>query len=403
MKKILIAAAALVLSISAVAQTADNKEEKKDGFQFTTVKELPITSVKNQASSGTCWCFSAISFVESEIIRQGNATKDDIDLSEMFVVSNAYADKAIRYIRTDGHINYAQGSSSSDVFYVLKEHGIVPNEVMPGLNYGSEKHSHGELSAGLKGYLNAILASSGKKPLSTAWHNGLKGILAAYFGPVPETFTYKGKEYTPKSYLESLKFNPDDYVDFTSWTHLSYYEKHPVEVADNWRWSEAYNVPLEDLMAIMNNSIENGYTFIWASDVSEKGFTRNGIAVCPDPEFVKKAKEAGSDEAKWLGVKPGSTKFEVNGPVKEIEVTPELRQKGYDEKTTTDDHGMHCYGIAKDQNGTKYYLIKNSWGTDSKYKGTWYVSETFVKYKTMDITVHKNAIPKEIKKKLGIK
>ncbi len=405
MKKTLIIAAALSLSLSAMAQTADKPSEKvdKDGFQFTTVKELPVTSVKNQANSGTCWCFSAISFIESEIIRQGNAAKDDIDLSEMFVVSNAYADKAVKYMRLDGHLNYAQGSSSSDVFCVLKEHGIVPDEVMPGLNYGSDKHSHSEMAAGLKGYLNGILGNASKKPLSTAWLSGLKGILAAYLGPVPETFTYKGKEYTPKSYFESLKFNPDDYVDFTSWTHLSYYEKHPVEVADNWRWSEAYNVPLDDLMAIMDNSIENGYTFIWAADVSEKGFTRNGIAIAPDPDFVKKAREAGSDEARWLGVKPGSLKFEVNGPVKEIEVTPELRQKGYEEKTTTDDHGMHAYGIAKDQNGTKYYLIKNSWGDNNKYKGTWYISETFIKYKTMDITVHKDAIPKEIKKKLGIR
>lgn len=402
MKKTLIIAAALSLCIGATAQTADKAKEKEDGFKFTTIKELPVTSVKNQASSGTCWCFSAISFIESEIIRQGNATTD-LDLSEMFVVSNAYADKAVKYIRVDGHLNYAQGSSSSDVFYVLKEHGIVPDAVMPGLNYGSETHSHSEISAGLRGYMNGILASSGKKPLSTAWLNGLKGILAAYFGPVPETFEYEGRQYTPKSYLESLKFNPDDYVDFTSWTHLPYYKEHPVEVADNWRWSSAYNVPLDDLMAIMDNAIDKGYTFVWASDVSEKGFTRNGIAVAPDPEFVAKAKEAGSDEAKWLGIAPGSSKYTINGPVKEIDVTPELRQKGYDEKTTTDDHGMHCYGIAKDQNGTKYYIIKNSWGTKSKYKGIWYVSEAYVKYKTMDITVHKDAIPKEIKKKLGIK
>lgn len=404
MKKTLVIAAALTMCLSLQAQEESKEKESKEGFQFTTIKELPVTSVKDQASSGTCWCFSAISFIESEIIRQGNATKDDIDLSEMFVVSNAYADKAVKYIRLDGHLNYNQGSSTSDVFCVLREHGIVPNEVMPGLNYGSERHSHGELVAGLKGYLSGVLGISEKgRALSTAWHDGLKGILAAYLGPVPEKFTYKGKEYTPKSYYESLKINPDDYVDFTSWTHLSYYEKHPVEVADNWRWSEAYNVPLDDLIAIMDNSINNGYTFIWASDVSEKSFTRNGIAIAPDPEVVKKASEPGSDEAKWLGIKPGMGKFQINGPVKEIEVTPELRQKGYDEKTTTDDHGMHCYGLAKDQNGSKYYIIKNSWGTKNKYKGTWYVSETFVKYKTMDITVHRDAIPKDIKKKLGIK
>lgn len=399
MKKILSLAAALVC-VAAVAQPAgpvpgEKHEKPEDGFKFETVKALPITPVKNQASSGTCWCFSTISFIESELIRQGYADKD-IDLSEMFVVSNAYADKAVKYIRLDGHLNYSQGSSFGDVLYVLKDHGIVPNEVMPGLNYGTASHQHSELEAGLKGYVNAIVKVPNRK-LSKAWLNGLKGILAAYLGEVPETFTYKGKEYTPKSFLASLPFNPDDYVGFTSWTHLSYYEEHPVEVADNWRWEQAYNIPLEDVTRIIDYALENGYTVAWASDCSEVGFTRDGVAVVPDFEAVA---AAGSDQARWVGSLPNGRKT-ITGPVKELEITPELRQEGYEEKTTTDDHGMHIFGIAKDAQGNKYYMVKNSWGETGKYKGIWYASEAWVKYKTMDIMVHKDAIPKDIRKKIG--
>ncbi|MBQ0025279.1 MAG: aminopeptidase [Bacteroidales bacterium] len=399
MKRCFIIAAALTICVSAMAQDVEKAEIKapEDGFKFEVVKQNPITPVKNQASSGTCWCFSTLSFIESELIRQGCADPD-LDLSEMFVVSNAYADKAVKYIRVDGHLNYSQGSSFGDVFHVLKDHGIVPDEIMTGLNYGTTKHAHYEMEAGLKGYMDGILKNP-NRTLSTAWLSGLKGILAAYLGPVPETFTYKGKEYTPKSYLESLPFNADDYVDFTSWTHLSYYEKHPVEVADNWRWEQAYNIPLDDMMRIIDNAIEKGYTVAWASDVSETGFTRDGIGIVPDMEAVN---AAGSDQAHWVGTLPNGRKT-FNGPVKEIEITPELRQKGYEEKSTTDDHGMHLYGIAKDANGTKYYIVKNSWGLTGKYSGIWYVSESYVKYKTMDFTVHKDAVPKDIRKKLGIK
>ena len=399
---LLIAAAAFALTASASAQPAGPKQDEGEKFEFTTVKELPITSIKNQASSGTCWCFSALSFIESEMIRQG--CKDpDLNLSQMFVVSNAYADKAVKYIRTDGHINYSQGSSFGDVFYVLRDHGIVPNEIMPGLNYGTDRHSHSEMEAGLKGYMDGILKSSNRK-LTTGWKGGVKGILAAYLGAVPEKFTYKGVEYTPQSYLASLPFNPSDYVDFTSWTHLSYYEKHPVEVADNWRWEQAYNVPMDEMMKIIDNAIENGYTVAWASDVSETGFTRDGIGIVPDMDAIKKMAEgAGSDQAHWVGAPAAGGRPTFNAPVPELEITPELRQEGYENKTTTDDHGMHIFGIAKDQKGTKYYMVKNSWGETGKYKGIWYVSETFVKYKTMDFMVHKDAIPKDIKKKLGIK
>ena len=392
MKRLVLLAAVAMVSFSIAAQEAE------DGFKFKTIKELPVTSVKNQASSGTCWCFSAISFLESEMIRQG-CKDENLDLSEMFVVSNAYADKAVKYIRVDGNLNYDQGSSAQDVLFVLKEHGIVPDEVMPGLNYGTTKHAHSELVAGLKGFLGAILKNPNRK-LSTAWKSALKGILAAYFGPVPEEFTYKGKKYTPKSYLESLPINLDDYVDLTSWTHISYYEKHPVEVADNWRWGSAYNLPLDEFMQVIYNAIENGYTVAWGSDVSETGFTRDGVALAVDMEALS---APGSDQARWVGAPDARGRRAFNGPVKEIEVTPELRQQAYDEKSTTDDHGMHIYGIAEDVAGNKYFMVKNSWGETGKYKGFWYASETFVKYKTLDIMVHKDAIPKDIKKKLGIK
>jgi len=403
MKKLLTFAAAASLMLTATAQPGEKpvSTDPGEGFKFETVKALPVTSVKDQASSGTCWCFSTISFLESECIRLGH--KDpDLELSRMFVVSNAFADKAIKYIRVDGKLNYADGSSFGDVLITMKNHGIVPNEFMKGLNYGTERHKHGELVAGLKGYLDGILKNPNRQ-LTTAWFNGLKGILAAYLGPVPEKFTYKGKEYTPKTYLESLSINLDDYVDLVSWTHLPYYEEHPVEVEDNWRWESAYNLPLDEFMQIFDYAIENGYTIAWASDVSEVGFTRDGIAVVPDMDAIKKASEEGSDMANWVGPATPTGRAKINGPVPELKVTAEMRQEGYDNKTTTDDHGMHIYGIAKDQNGTKYYMVKNSWGETGKYKGFWYVSETFVKYKTMDITVHKDAIPKEIKKKLGIK
>ena len=407
MKKLIILAAALI-SIAAMAQPPmgpmpPKPGEKGEGFQFTVVKELPITSVKNQASSGTCWCFSSLSFMESEAIRINKLKEADYpDLSEMFVVSHAYADKAKKYVRVDGALNFAQGSSFGDLIYVLRDYGIVPNEVMPGLNYGTDRHMHGELAAGLKGYMDAILKNPNRK-LSTAWHSAVEGILAAYLGPIPEKFTYKGKEYTPMSYFKSLNINLDDYVDFTSWTHLSYYEKHPVEVADNWRWEQAYNVPMEDMMAIIDYAIENGYTVAWASDVSEQGFSRDGIGIVPDMDAIQKqAEQAGSDQQRWVGAAPGQQRPTFNKPVPELNITPELRQEGYENKTTTDDHGMHLYGIAKDQNGTKYYMIKNSWGETGKYKGLWYVSEAYVKYKTMDFMVHKDAIPKEIRKKLGL-
>ena len=398
MKKLFVILGCLTLA-STVALNAQRPEPIEKDLTFTVVKELPITSVKNQASSGTCWCYSTLSFLESEILRMGG---DSLDLAEMFVVSKAYADKAEKYIRLDGKLNFAQGSSSEDVFHVWEDYGIVPQEVMEGLNYGEKLNRHSELCDGMKGYLDAVVKNPNKK-LSTAWRRALQGILDAYLGPCPEEFTFKGKKYTPKSFAASLGIKPEDYVSITSFTHHPFYTQFAIEVEDNWRWDLSYNIPIDEMMEIMYNAIDKGYTVAWGTDVSEAGFTRNGLAINPD---LKAVEEAGSDQQRWVGVDPAEkmkqlAKMRDDAP--EMTVTQEMRQEGYDNKTTTDDHGMHIYGIAKDQNGNKYFMVKNSWGETGKYKGIWYASDSFVRYKTLNIMVHKNAIPKEIRKKMGIK
>ena len=380
---------------AALAMTAMSSFAQAE-YEFTTVKENPVTSIKNQYRSGTCWCFSALSFIESEVLRTKGQT---VDLSEMFVVGKSYHDRAIKYVRLDGNLRFSAGSSFGDVFHVMNDYGIVPQEAMPGFNYGTELPVHGELDAALLGYVEAI-AKNPNRQLSTAWVKGFDGIVAAYFGEYPETFTVDGVEYTPKSYCEHIGFNMNDYVNLTSFTHHPFYQPFVIEVCDNWRWDSAYNLPIDELMDVMYNAIDKGYTIAWGSDVSEKGFTRNGIAVAP----VDKTKvTTGSDQEKWVGKSAEQTEEAKADLPEEMSITQEMRQDGYDRKTTTDDHGMHIYGLAKDQNGTNYFIVKNSWGEAGKYKGIWYASDAFVRYKTLNIVVHKDALPKDIKKKLGIK
>ena len=392
-KTISIAIAASLITLTAAAQ----EKPKTPEYEFTTVKENPITSIKNQYRSGTCWCFSALSFVESEILR----TKGyELDLSEMFVVGKSYRDRAVKYVRLDGHLNFAAGSSFGDVLHVINDYGIVPQDAMPGFNYGTTLPEHNELDAVLKGYVDAVKKNPNKK-LSTAWLRGFDDIVEEYLGEYPATFTVDGVEYTPESFREHIGFNYDDYVNITSFTHHPFYEPFIIEVCDNWRWDSAYNLPMDEMMEVMYNAIDNGYTIAWGSDVSEKGFTRDGLAVMPVEE--KKA-VAGSDQERWVGKSADAPKEEVKAELpQEMVITQEMRQEGYDRKTTTDDHGMHIYGLAKDQNGTNYFMVKNSWGETGKYKGTWYASDTFVRYKTLNIVVHKDALPKHIAKKLGIK
>lgn len=394
---LLLSSACLLITTGAFAQKKKAKEQKEpEGYKFETILENPVTSIKNQSSSGTCWVFSSLSFFESEILKAGY--KQNLDLSEMFIVSHAYADKADKFVRLHGALNFGGGSSFGDALTVMKQYGMVPNCEMTGLNYGEEKHIHGELDALTDAYVNTIVKNPNRR-LSKAWKKGFQGILDAYLGVIPEKFTFDGKEYTPKTYMNSLGINLDDYVDLTSFTHHPFYEKMIVEVPDNWRWEEAYNVPIDDMISIFDNALKNGYTIAWASDVSEKGFTRDGIGIIPDEEKI--AKEAGSDQAKWIGKNaPDEKKVATPGPEKVI--TQEMRQEEFDNYKTTDDHGMHIYGIAKDQNGTKYYIVKNSWGEAGEYKGIWYVSEAFVRFKTTDFMVNKNAIPQEIRVKLGL-
>ena len=392
MRSIISAAACALIAVSAAAQAPKAPE-----YEFTVVKENPVTSIKNQYRSGTCWCHSALSFIESEILRTKG---QEVDLSEMFVVGKSYRDRAVKYVRLDGHLNFAAGSSFGDVLHVIEDYGIVPEEQMRGKNYGTEMPEHNELDAVLKGYVTAV-ASNPNKKLTIAWLNGFDGVVAAYLGEYPETFTVDGKEYTPRQYRDALGINVSDYVNLTSFSHHPFYSQFVIEVPDNWRWDTAYNLPIDDLMSVLYNAIEKGYTFAWGSDVSEKGFTRNGLATMP---VDKKKAAAGSDQEKWVGKSNEENKEEAKPELpEEIVATQEMRQDAYDRKTSTDDHGMHVFGLAQDQNGTKYFMVKNSWGETGKYKGIWYASDAFVRYKTMNVVVHKDALPKDIKKKLGIK
>lgn len=395
MNKLIVASLLLACTLTNVS-AQDNEE-----YVFTPVKELKITPVKNQNRTGTCWCFSTLGFLESELLRQG---KGEYDLSEMFIVNHSYKDKADKYVRLHGKLNFGQGGSFEDVIYAWKHYGIVPESVMKGLEYGEDMHVHNELSELTESYLKTIIKNPNGK-LSPVWREGYDGIVDSYLGKLPETFTYNGKEYTPVSFAKELGLNMDDYVSLTSYTHHPFYTTFPIEVEDNWRWADSYNLPLDEFMEVMDNAINTGYTIAWGSDVSEKGFTRNGVAVVPD---VQSMETSGSDQDRWIGLSKKEKDDEIKKMIekpgcKELTITQEMRQKDYDNYQTTDDHGMQIYGIAKDQTGKKFYMVKNSWGTDNKYKGTWYASEPFVAYKTMNIVVHKDALPKAIKAKLGIK
>lgn len=372
------------------------------GFKFTDVKVLrQSTPVKDQNKSGTCWCFSTNSFLEDEILRKGG---EEVHLSEMFTVRKCYEDKADKYIRMDGKINFAQGGSALDPLYVWRLYGAMPDEAYTGLEYGEEKHSHYEMADGLSGYLDGVLRNS-KKGLTTAWKKAFGSILDSYLGELPEKFTYNGRTYTPQEFAASLPINPDDYVSLTSWTHHPFYSTFPIEVADNWIWASSYNLPLDEFKAVCDNAVENGFPVAWSADVSEPGFKwSEGYAVLPAGKDVKDMTDA--EVARWTKLSDKdreAEKNEVKGPGKEKEVTQESRQEDFDAHRTTDDHGMEIVGYATDQNGTRYYKVKNSWDTNQVYDGYFYVSEPYFKAKTIAILVHKDALPKAIAKKLNIR
>lgn len=393
MKNIVLIATLGLLSLNTVAQ----EPKKEEGFVFSTVKENPITSIKNQNRSSTCWSFSSLAFLESELLRQG---KGEYDLSEMFVVHHTMADRAERYVRLHGDNSFSPGGSFYDVVYCMNNYGLVPQEAMNGIMYGDTLPVHNELDAVAEAYVNAIAKGKLTK-LTPVWINGLNAIYDTYLGKCPEKFSYKGKEYTPLTFAKSLGLNADDYVSLTSYTHHPFYKKFAIEIQDNWRNAESWNLPIDEFMTVIENAVNNGYTVAWGSDVSEDGFTRDGIAVVPQ---MNRTDLTGSDMARWTGLTMADKRKELTSkPMPEMDITQEMRQKAFNNWETTDDHGMLIYGMAKDQNGKEYYMVKNSWGTNNKYKGTWYASKAFVKYKTMNILVHKDALPKEIAKKLGFK
>ena len=397
MKKFFTLALLAVFALNANAE--EKKDENKNKPVFTTIKANPITSVKDQNRSGTCWAYSTLSFFEAEILK---ATGKTYDLCESFVANKDYMDRAVQVVRLHGDCQFAQGGSAYDVYYALKNYGICPEDAMPfpGSLYGDSLNNFNEFFGQLEPYVAGIARSKANK-ISSQWKVGLQGILDAYLGKCPESFTYQGKKYTPKSFAASLGLNWDNYVSVTSYSHKPYYTQYAVEVQDNWRNPLSWNLPMEDMARIIENAIMNGYTVAWGGDVSEPGFTRKGLAYFYDTKKMESL--SGSDMARWLKMSPAKRTNLVDSlgcTVPELEPTAEQRQQRFDNWELTDDHGMLIYGIAKDQNGKEYYMVKNSWGETGDYKGTWYMTKNFIIANTMDYMVNKNAIPKDILKKI---
>lgn len=363
----------LVFSIFSVPSIAQGEKETKELEKtFTLISEVPRLPVISQGNTGTCWSFSTISFLESELIRMG---KGEIDLSEMFVVYNCYIAKADYYLRMRGNNTFAQGGLQQDVISVLRKIGAAPASVYTGLWEGEERHNHGELSSVLSNYLTGLRST--RRAPSKKWLSGFTGILNAYLGTAPQKFEYKGKEMTPRSFAdEVLGLNPDDYIEFTSYTHMPFYQQGELVIPDNWcHYDKYYNLPLDEFMMVYHDALDNGYSVAIATDVSEKKFLQKmGYAILEE---------------------------EVDG---KANITQEDREAMWDDWRTTDDHGMHAVGIAKDENGTTFYLVKNSWGVKDMgpYDGHIYMSEQFLRAKMHSFMVHKDAIPAGIRAKLNI-
>lgn len=397
MNKFLLMAVAAVCALPAMAQKADS-------LVFTTVLENPVTSIKNQNNSGTCWSYSALAFLESEVLKK-DPSKKDIDLCESFLVSKTYTDRADRNVRTHGDASFSQGGSFYDAIFCMERYGFIPEGIMPYpiTPYGDSLFNFTNFFPPMEAYIKAVSGSNAKK-LNPMWKKDVQGMLDNYFGECPTEFEYKGKKYTPQSFVKDyLQLDPNDYVSLTSYTHHPFYTQFVLEIQDNWRWATSYNLPLDEFMRVMEEGVKNGYTFAWGADVSEDGFSRRTgknkcVATVPD---TKTTAGVGSDQSRWTGEKAGAKIAQADAAGEKV-ITQEMRQEGYDNWTTTDDHGMQIYGIAKDQNGKEYFMMKNSWGEYGPYKGFWYVSKPYVAYKTMNIVINKNAIPKDIRKKLGI-
>ncbi|PKQ62435.1 aminopeptidase [Labilibaculum filiforme] len=381
------------------SSSAQKKAEQKNTYQFTIEKQLQATPVKNQYRSGTCWAYASISFLESELLRMG---KPEFDLSEMFIVNRNYHLRAMDYIRFHGMKSFSAGAEGWDALNIVKNFGMLPQDAYSGNTFDESMPVHGEMDEVLKAYVDAVVKNKNKK-ISPVWRKGFDGILDAYLGEIPETFTYGGAEYTPESFRDTMGLNMDDYLTITSYTHHPFYESFIFEGADNWSLGEVYNLPMDEMMQVVDNAIEKGYSLAWGSDVSEDGFShRKGVAVVPETE-TKSMDNA--EISKWENMsKDEKSVYGLDYPVKEKQITQEMRQVAFDNYESTEDHLMHMVGTAKDQNGNKYYLIKNSWGTDNNsHAGYFYASKAFVQYKTVGLLLHKDAIPVAIAKKLGLK
>jgi bleomycin hydrolase len=394
--------ALLVVSFSLAAYAGDEvKKDKKEAWEFEDVILLPTTPVEDQHRSGTCWSFSGLSFLQSEMMRMG---KPEVNLSEMYIVWHTYAEKARKHVRVHGNLNFSAGGAFHDVTNMISRYGVVPESVYDGLKYGEDKHVHGEMDRVLREYVDAVVENKNRK-LSTAWHDAFTQILDTYLGEIPQKFEYEGKSYTPLSFADNfVGLNMNDYVEITSYTHHPFYSSFIIEIPDNWSWDKVHNVPLNELEEIIDYSLENGFTIALAADVSEKGFAsgNKGIAVLP---AAPETDMSDAEISRWEALPEREREnelYKLEKPVPELEVSQEMRQIAFDNFQTTDDHGMHIIGMAKDKSGNTFYKVKNSWGDYNKFNGYFYASKPYVSYKTMCIMVHKDAIPPGIRAKLNL-
>lgn len=373
---------------------------KEEGYRFTPVHENAATRVKDQNKSGTCWSFAATSFIESELLR---ISRDTFDLSEMFFVNHAYREKAEKYVRLHGSANFGPGGQAHDALNTVKKYGFVAENNFPGNITGEEKHNHAELDKVLKAYLDAVIDNKEGR-ISQVWPDAFNAILSAYMKPLPENQPVQGKTETPLSFAKNTGFNPDDYIELTSYTHHPFYTKFELEIPDNWSHDLYYNLPVDEIIEVMEYAVTNGYTVCWDGDVSDKGFShRNGVAVVPDKNL---AGVDGTERSRWekLSEREKSAElYSFKSPGAEKKITAEMRQEAFNNYQATDDHLMHMTGTMKDQLGTLYFKTKNSWAAESNKSGGYLnISEAYVRLNTIAIMVHKNAIPSNIRKKLDL-